>query len=188
MHTTLDVGFDEQEAKPVSGETALPVVPLTWYLPRWFVYMVARARDRRASGARKRGANERLLARIEQGSYRPTDVADFLLLLGRAWYFMTGISLFFEILLIALTAAFGVIDKILWLIGLAGSLYPGLLSFGLIFYLHSVALAHYAEDGDTSSFIEANFLLPRKRNMLIVPMVAILGLVVFGLNTNWYRG
>lgn len=161
---------------------------LAWYFPRHLVYVVARFLDRSA-GRQGRGgrANVKLLTRIEHGVRNQGEVAKFVGLLSSVWWLVCVLSAVPILVLIAVAAVLDGLGDYTWLLGVAGSLIPGVFSLALVFYMHNIAMAQYAQDGSVSSRFVGHFLAPRRVNLTIIPIVMTLVFVIVGINTQWYQ-
>lgn len=154
---------------------------MTWYLPRWLARFVARRMDRGRTGPA--AGHQRALARVEAGTADWSDLGLCLSVLGRAWWFPLLASGLADLVLIGVVAAAGGVGRLWWLVAAVLSLPPGVLSFEVVFFLHSIAFAQRMQDpGDDSRFIRW-FILPRWPNLLIIPVVAALGLLAIRLNS-----
>lgn len=161
---------------------------LSWYFPHRVVYGMARYRDRHA-GTRpgKPGRYLKLLARIEAGDRRDDDIAGFTSLLGQVWVLLCLLSVVPALLDIVVTVAVGGFGGYLWLFALLVSLLPGVVSFAFVFYLHGIAMSQFLEDPDGSTFIVEKFLIPRRINLTVMVFFTLLGFVLIGAGSQWFR-
>lgn len=155
---------------------------MTWYLPHRLVRVVARRMDRGRTGPA--AAYQRAVARVETGTADWSELGLCLSVLSRAWWLPLLASVLADFVLIGVVAVAGGEGNLWWLVAAVLSIPPGLLSFVMVFFLHSIALVQRMQDpGDDSRFIRW-FILPRWPNLLIIPVVAALGFLAIWSNSS----
>lgn len=159
----------------------------TWYFPRWAVRRAARSLDRRSlSGGPGRGGYGAVLHRLDAGTGPDGDVTFLMTVVGRVWAVVTVLSVVPSVMLAGLAGLLHV-PVPGWMFGVAVSLLPGMVSFALVLYFHSFASIREVEDPDDETWLVRHFSVPRRVNLLVIPLFLGIGYVVIGVNTGWYH-
>lgn len=163
-------------------DSAPPSTGKTWYFPHPLVRRVARRLDRGSKG--KRALHQNALNRLEQGTAGWADFGLFMSALVRTWWTLLLIFIVIMFAMVGVVAIIGGAGSNLWIIELILSIFPGVLSFGLIFFLHSIADAQAIQDPEDDSTFIRLFRIPRRINLLIIPAVSLLAFVVIWGNVR----
>ena len=151
---------------------------LTWYFPRSLVRAIARRQD----GGSRASSRTAVLDRLDRGGRKPADLSALVDLVWTAWMFALGSWAVPFILVLGVDAATnGAVP--LWLVCLVMALLPGEVSFAFILWLHTRA-AHAQRSGRPLDRLGRAFLLPRRVNLLIVPVFTVLAFLIIFLSAG----
>jgi hypothetical protein len=136
--------------------------------------MVAQIGDRRLwADGEVAGRSRIVMDKAERGEFDDDTFTRFMVVLGWTWFIVLLVSLALGFVAAGITALLHSTSVGPLLLAAAMSVYMGLLAFAFVFQLHTRALRHWGDDRDT--FLTRHFLKPRRINLLIIPIVAILG-------------
>lgn len=154
----------------------------SWYLPHRLVALTARILDRRAGrGGRRRGAYTKALRRLDTGRWSDDDVFTLVGLVVRIWPAVIATPFIATLACIGLDALLeGAVPT--WIFAMFGALMVGGASFAFVFYLHLFAYQRRWADPEDNDWLVRHFAVPRRINLLVVPVGAAICFVLLLLD------
>ena len=118
------------------------------------------------------GLSKDVLDKAERGEFDDDTYTRFIVVIAWTYFALLLCSLMTGLVVAGAIAALHSTHVGPLVLAVVMSVYIGLLAFTFVFQLHRRAMRHWADERDT--LVTRHFLMPRRINLIIIPIVAVL--------------